>query len=691
LQIGGEADGVYLLSLAAQGRQKKAADFLQELKDESAIDHLDVGTELMDEMAREGLGHAAAQFFRDLLTVDPALPLWDAYVYLSGQSGHAQEALAFVREISGRAGLLPAAQESVNGHLADALLAADDLDEGIAILRKMIKADAPDQNAGASACGKDPLDRCLQLARIGTLVGRKELFDEGVAAAKKSVAEGDREDSDSGALQLVEFLISVRRFAEAEALIVDEEARPVRDDPAPKDLCLMLALDYDRAGRYADVKSLMDHSTQWGGSDISDLQNADLTSTDSHVLDELIEPLMAIFARALLNTGAREEGRKALERLIETHPGYDPGYELLLAQGGDGIEALLDQVAGHDRFEERPLIWKARLQMDAGRLDEAEKNARAAIAIDPSDGEQGKGARMRAYAVLADVLEKKGEADQAKTLRGVVEAIRLSEQGDDWWQAGLLTRAIKIYEQALGHFADAYCIQSRLALRYNDLGDYEKAAHHYERAFELMPESFGRVESHCFGCEGIFGGPAQDIAGRVFERLAEKMPKNPRVFYLLGYLRQEQGRNEEALGAFRNAVKLDPDYYNAWDHMLQFHEEGLLSPEEADVAFLTLLRLDPAGHRQIMDFGKIRNLRAVWDLILKPEKENPPFPQGPIYPLAASKAMIQERMKWTSPTGRHRHAEIQSDETKEIGTQFLRSHFAKQPLFKQLDLFISGD
>ena len=51
-------------------------------------------------------------------------------------------------------------------------------------------------------------------------------------------------------------------------------------------------------------------------------------------------------------------------------------------------------------------------------------------------------------------------------------------------------------------FADAYCIQSRLALRYSELGDYVKAEQHYQRAFELMPDSFGRIESHCFGCEG---------------------------------------------------------------------------------------------------------------------------------------------------------------------------------------------
>ncbi len=49
---------------------------------------------------------------------------------------------------------------------------------------------------------------------------------------------------------------------------------------------------------------------------------------------------------------------------------------------------LLDRVFARDSFQERPLVWKARLLLDEGKLDEAEKIAREAIKIDPSDGEE---------------------------------------------------------------------------------------------------------------------------------------------------------------------------------------------------------------------------------------------------------------------------------------------------------------
>jgi len=89
-------------------------------------------------------------------------------------------------------------------------------------------------------------------------------------------------------------------------------------------------------------------------------------------------------------------------------------------------------------------------------------------------------------------------------------------------------KALALYEEALGIFADAYCIQSRLALRYESLGDSENALKYYQRAFELMPDSFGRIESHCFGCEGAFGSPvAQGVAERVFTALAEKPDAKP--------------------------------------------------------------------------------------------------------------------------------------------------------------------
>ena len=262
--------------------------------------------------------------------------------------------------------------------------------------------------------------------------------------------------------------------------------------------------------------------------------------------------------------------------------------------------------------------------------------ARAAIAIDPSDGEQGKGDRLRAYAVLADVLAARGDATQAAQLREAVAAIRLSEDADDWWAAGLLTRAIALYEKSLLRFADAYCIQSRLALRYNELGDFAKAEQHYRRAFELMPESFGRIESHCFGCEGAFDGPfAQGQAERVFTRLAAEFPDRAQIFYLLGYLRSAQERFAEAADYYRRAFALDPDYLNAWEKFLDLSSVTQIPAAERETAALALLRLDPASLHVRPDLRSLTDLRRLWTAIRAAEATLPPPENGPLYPLAA--------------------------------------------------------
>src|SRR5207248_772592 len=128
--------------------------------------------------------------------------------------------------------------------------------------------------------------------------------------------------------------------------------------------------------------------------------------------------------------GRAAEARKVLDATMDVKNGNDREYELLLKLGGPDLMERLDLLFQRDQFDERPLIWKAYLLRLAHRLDEAEKTARAAIAIDPSDGEQGPGDRMRAYAVLADIVADKGDHAQANSLREAVKAIHVSEEGD---------------------------------------------------------------------------------------------------------------------------------------------------------------------------------------------------------------------------------------------------------------------
>ena len=725
------AESIYLISLIAHNRAREAVAFLVEKHGHTGENGSLLDRELTDYLVRQGLVRQVRDFLREALSTDPAAPYWSDFIELSARVSEADKALAFLREIVARPNLSPEARETTNQFYANALLAADQVDDGLKVLRALVQAGpraGTVKTDDAEAEIKKNYDKagvqvypellaelggvgwrgrpdngmeafvgyCLKLARIGHLLGRPELVDEGVAAAKQWLgkASPNKDQGSNGTEELLAFLVSANRGPEAEQLLIAEMVHAAKPSRSPYGLFQMGALTeklaclYHRVGRQEDVLKLLDESPSWSQPDLASLANE----------EQLSVPVLFVAARALATAGHKDEARRLAERLLEHKGGYDPAYALLLELGGDGLEAQLDALARRDRFEERPLIWKAKLQLAAGRTDEAEKTVRAAIAIDPSDGEEGKGDRMRAYAVLGDVLEKKGDMEQAKIMRGAVAAIRLSEDADDWWEAGLLTRAVKMYEEALGHFADAYCIQSRLALRYSELGDYDKAELHYRRAFELMPDSFGRIESHCFGCEGAFSGDrAQNIAERVFTRLTVETPTKPQVFYLLGYLRQEQSRWGTAAMQFRQAVTLDPDYFNAWERLYSLPEDAGVSQEDIQAAVLAMLRLDPGVHHHNADFRKVRNLAALWDGVLAAEKARPPLDRGPIYSLAATKIELERRRKAAGEAmaGEAGVPDFEMmNESAFLGrgqAENIRSHFVEHPLLRTvaniLDMF----
>ena len=279
---------------------------------------------------------------------------------------------------------------------------------------------------------------------------------------------------------------------------------------------------YSRVGRDADVVALLDQAPDWGVADVAALVSGDNGSAGSDLGVEI--------ARALHRTGHDDAALRLDNAYLESHGGSDPGYALLLellppAQA----EARLNELFRGDQFEERPLIWRAVVQLGQSRLDDAERSARQAISIDPSDGDEGRGDRMRAYAVLGDILERKGDPEKGRTnAAGRAGRSGCPRTRTSFIAAGLLKRAVGMYEQALGYFSDAYCIQSRLAIQLTALGKLDEAMTHYERAYELMPASFGRLESHCFGCERAFDGArAQETAERVFQRLAARAAGQP--------------------------------------------------------------------------------------------------------------------------------------------------------------------
>lgn len=640
------AQGFYMAGLILQGRTDEAAALAERLgADQSTMPYMALSVLTQDAQAGR-----VFDFFDKLLSAHPELPYWDTYVQAAAAANRSSQALERVKQAAAKPNLPTEVRATLQQQLVNALLANDQVDQGIALLRKQLAGKMP--TPGTAREQQPPTEAAAQLAKIGLVLGRGELVKEATDAMVKlcgDAAVANTMDIRQFIVTTAGLLHAAHRDEQAVTLLVQDLARPQkRDDsimisssgysgPVEGELTALLSIYY-QAGRYGDVLTMLKRIPLFEGDHLSDI----LTQSDAGMRPfeksgQLYVGYMAASAEA--KEGDRNLARRILQELLAKTGGYDPGYELLLELDGQQAIPFLDELYARDHFEERPLIWKAVLLLRAHKLDEAEKTIRKAIGVDPSDGEEPRGDRMRAYAVLANIRAAAGDAKQAAFFRGAVGAIRMSEDADRYIEAGLLKRGIDLYRQSLQQFADAYCIQSRLAVQLSEIGDTKAAAEHYERAFELMPESFGEVESHCFGCERIFDGKeAQSIAEGVFSKLLKSEPNNPQVHYLMGYLRDEQERYAEALPLFRRAVQLDPDYLNAWVKLDELGQQLHLPANDRDRITFALMRLDPLSHHSHPDFQKVTDLKGLWELCVKLGKEFPPQSPDPLMELTASAA-----------------------------------------------------
>jgi tetratricopeptide (TPR) repeat protein len=540
----------YFLAMVMQGRQRDAERALTELS--RSDEGIRIPREAVEALQRAHLNEQLFRFLDGLLQRQPGIPAWELYIEQAAFTGHGQEALQRIETALAREDLAPAQRIQLQSWRLAALLAADRIEQAEVAARELFAQ--PAQNA---APVETMVAGAVKAMLAGRLLQRPGLSEPAVEFARGLVSTGRGGESATPArVALYQHLRASGRAGEALALASAHLART----PASFSEAVMRRLgssEQDQASlaemasiylaeqKYQAVLDLLQNSPHWGASDIVQLVK---------VKDSLGVPMSIIAARALSGRGDTGAALRVARASVAALPGEDAGYELVAKLDPNAIEAF-DALFALDEFEERPLIWKASLQFAGGADQEAEATIRRAIAIDPSDGEEGPNDRMRAYAVLSQILARQGDAADSRLYANAVEAIRLSEQGDRFHSAGLYQRAFATYREALEKFSDAYCIQSRLAVQLNKQGRRQEALVHYRRAYELMPASFGRVESHCFGCESVFEGPdAQTLAERTFNDIIRRTPDKPQAYYLLAYLREHQGRHAEAVQPQRSGV-----------------------------------------------------------------------------------------------------------------------------------------
>ena len=582
------------------------------------------------------------EFLAGLAQKNPDLGLWPAAGALVAPAGVEADWIARLQAVLGTPALKPKARLAVREALNRALLAADRVDDAAGLLRQAL---AETSASEPGAAGRKPRDQrietALLLAKLGRLLNRDDWTREGLTAAQ--AAAGDRMDTGYGLQSVTRALLEQKRYAGAESFVfaalrqaaaANQPENRSRRAYELRDLAGQLLDVYAAAGRPADVLALLERMPYWEARDLIELSPRGVGE----------ENAWRAAAVALHAAGRTAEAVPILKTMLAQQPGEDAGYQALLDMAG-GAELLpwLDQLYARDRFEERPLIWKAVLLQKLGRLDEAEQTARLALKVDPTDGETRAGDRVRGYAVLGDILAARGRQEDATFFRHVVQSVRIAEQGDELAEVGLVKRSLELYEKAQALFADAYCVQWRLAERLWALGQKEEAEKHYAIAFERMPEQFGRVASLCFGCEGVFTKPqSRSVAERVLLRLEQTNPQRPQLFFLLGQLRAAQERPGAALAYYRRAAALDPDYLDAWKQIAELADAAGLAPAERSALALHMLQMDPLCRHHSSSFEHITDLPTLWETVRAQQSLALPWPER-LLELRASRERLARR------------------------------------------------
>ncbi len=497
---------------------------------------------------------------------------------------------------------------------------------------------------GESNWDSQPVDKLLALAEA---TGSETALETAIKGA-----DGIRISSTPASLFAA--LTLTGHLGQAQQVVLKKATTPSDYGTEAWETLAKLAEIYYRANRPADVLGLLDQAPNWPASDLSEL--VPVRTTPYYDAEHQGLPIGFLAGWAFAKSGRTDLAIRVLRDVLRYQFDLDEAYETLNSiQGASGI-AFYDELIKTDPFAARPVAWKADLLRSLGKLEEAEQLARAAIKIDPTDGEAKPGRRLTSYAILAQILRARGNNSEADLYEHIVQAVRISEKADRYRNAGLLPQALDLYKQSSEVFANAYCIHARLALTLSLQGKKQEAMEHYRRAYELMPASFGEIESLCLGCEGAFGqSELREVAQAVFEKLAQESPDKPQIAYVLGRVKLANGDAKGALSEFERAVKLDPRYLNAWIQILDMAEQGVATPLEISTAAENVVRLDPLRLHTTYyaTRGRLNDYASLWRIYAKAYASLPSVILGPLYPLH----MTEERNEmgggdqWRSYTG----------------------------------------
>jgi len=328
----GVAKVYYFAALIAHGRSAEAETVAQSFgRNLSERDWRPV----IDALDRAGYGTQLYDFLDGFMARHPNSDLWERYVELAARNGRQDALLAHTRASLAAPG--QAYATILRAHLADALLAADKIDEAVAELRALI--------GDASQPAWSRANYGLKLAEIGRLCEKPEWIEQGLATAQPSDKQlADRAmpsdmDSDGGLRAYTLLLRKLGRYAEAEKLIsralaAERKWQVGSGGGSSVTTLIELAGVYHDAGRDADVLTLLDKAPNWGVADVTELR----AYADAKKIS-----ILYYAAAALHHAGRDAQALPLLEALIERSSGFDPAYELYTRIRGAAAISYLEK------------------------------------------------------------------------------------------------------------------------------------------------------------------------------------------------------------------------------------------------------------------------------------------------------------------------------------------------------------
>lgn len=130
----------------------------------------------------------------------------------------------------------------------------------------------------------------------------------------------------------------------------------------------------------------------------------------------------------------------------------------------------------------------------------------------------------------------------------------LRQQGDD---IGTYAKFRSVFEQHIAHVDAEYAPLpwDRLGHWAQDEGNWEEAERCYRKAYELEGGHYG----YCLGTALNFLGRYEESRLILVEQ-AEHLQPDAMSWFQLGVANDNSGRLDEAIGAYKAAIELDPDY-----------------------------------------------------------------------------------------------------------------------------------